>query len=209
MKTAVFSIITIVSLVLVGCSDIGTEPTEQNTRFVTYNPYVDSVHGEEVGERGKKDSVRKDTTNKPRPTIFGDLLARLNLTAEQKPVVDRLLSEYTTCIDACVKGLKDAEREIMINARLQEKTIKEKVKKGEITREQARRELRQLREQVNMQLKELPKDKVRECVKSCDTTFLLKLKEILSSEQREILQRWWIARQDKEIKKDKKPEGRG
>lgn len=208
MRTTLLSIITILSFGLVGCSNMGTEPTEPTQIFATYNSTEEMTQGEEVGER-KPD--RKDTVNKPkpRPTIFGDLLVKLNLTSEQKPVVERLLSEHKACVDACVKGLKDAEREIMINARLQEKTIKEKVKKGEITREQARIELRQLRERVNMQLKELPKDKVRECVKSCDTTFLLKLKEILSPEQREILQKWWVNRQDKEINKDKKPGGRG
>ena len=208
MKTTLLSIIAILSFGLVGCSNMGTEPTEPTQIFATYNPTEEITQSEEVGERKPE---RKDTVNKPkpRPTIFGDLLQRLNLTSEQKPIVEKLLSEHKACVDACVKGLKDAEREILINAKVQESNIKEKLKKGEITGEQARRELRSLRERVNKELKELPKDKVRECVKSCDTTFLLKLKEILSPEQREILQRWWVARQDKEIKKDKKPGGRG
>ena len=207
MKTTLLSLIAIISIGLIGCSDIQTNPADPTPLYVVSNS-DGTIETEDNTPQGVE-TPRKPDTKKPRPTIFGDLLVKLNLTSEQKPVVEKLLSEHKACVDACVKGLKDAEREIMINARLQEKTIKEKVKKGEITREQARIELRQLRERVNMQLKELPKDKVRECVKSCDTTFLLKLKEILSPEQREILQKWWVNRQDKEINKDKKPGGRG
>lgn len=209
MKTTLLSIIAVFSLGLVGCSDIGTEPTDQSSLYATYTPQEESTQGGEVGERGKKDSVRKDTTNKPRPSIFGDLLQKLNLTPEQKPVAEKLLTEHKTCIESCVKGLKDAERQIIMNARIQENTIKEKVKNGEITREQARKELRQLRESVNAQLKALPKERVRECVKSCDEQFIAKLKEILTPEQKITLERWIASRQKRGTTEDKKPEGRG
>lgn len=209
MKTILLAYITILSIGLIGCSNMGTEPTDQTQPYSTYNPYDGTTQGGEVGERGKKDSVRKDTTNKPRPTIFGDLLQKLNLTSEQKPVVERLLSEHKACVDACVKGLKDAERQIIMNARLEEAKIKELLKKGEITGDQARRELRQLREKTNAQLKELPKAKVRECVKSCDETFIAKLKEILTPEQKTILEKWLVSRNKRGTTDDKKPEGRG
>ena len=209
MKTILLAYITILSIGLIGCSNMGTEPTDQTQPYSTYNPYDGTTQGGEVGERGKKDSVRKDTTNKPRPTIFGDLLQKLNLTAEQKPVVERLLSEHKACVDACVKGLKDAEREIIMNARLEEAKIKELLKKGEITGEQARRELRQLRERTNAELKELPKGKVRECVKSCDNEFIAKLKQILTTEQKIILEKWIVSREKRGTTDNKKPGGRG
>lgn len=209
MKTVLLSIATVISLGLVGCSEIGTEPTDSAPLYVVYDPSNESTHGGEVGERGKKDSVRKDTTNKTRPTIFGDLLQRLNLTAEQKPLVEKLLSEHKACVDACVKGLKDAEREIIMNARLEEAKIKELLKKGEITGDQARRELRQLREETQTKLKSLPKEKVRECVKSCDETFIAKLKEILTPEQKIILEKWIVSRGKRGTTDDKKPGGRG
>ena len=194
MKTTLLSIIAIFSLGLVGCSNMATEPTEDTPLYSTYNPYNETTQGGEVGEREKKDSVRKDTTNKPRPTIFGDLLIKLNLTPEQKPVVERLLVEHRACVEACVQGLKAAEREILMNARLQEETIKTKVKSGELTKEQGRLQLRELREKTQTQLKSLPKDKVRECVKSCDETFIAKLKEILTPEQKITLERWLVSR---------------
>lgn len=209
MKTALLSIIVILSLGLVGCSNMSTEPTENITLYSTHNPYDETSNGGEVGDRGKKDSVRKDTTNKPRPTIFGDLLVKLNLTPEQKPVVERLLVEHRTCVEACVQGLKNAEREILMNARLQEESIKTKVKNGELTKEQGRLQLRQLREKTQNELKSLPKEKVRECVKSCDDQFIAKLKEILTSEQKIILEKWIVSRSKRGTTDDKKPEGRG
>ena len=195
MKTTLLSIITILSLGLVGCSNMGTEPTDEAPLYSTYNPYDGTTQVGEVGEREKKDSARKDTVNKPRPTIFGDLLVKLNLTPEQKPVVERLLAQHKACVEACVQGLKNAEREILINARLQEEAIKTKVKNGELTKEQGRLQLRQLREETQIKLKALPKERVRECVKSCDTTFVQQLAEILTSEQKRILEQWLVARE--------------
>ncbi len=208
MKTSLLSIIAVLSLGLVGCSNIGTEPTDSAPLYVTYNPTEEMTQGEEVGER-KPD--RKDTVNKPkpRPTIFGDLLVKLKLTPEQKPVVERLLAQHKSCVEACAQGLKNAEREILMNAGLQEESIKTKVKNGELTKEQGRLQLRQLREETQMKLKALPKERVRECVKSCDTTFIQQLKEILTPEQKLILEKWIASREKRGTTDDKKPEGRG
>ena len=206
MKTTLLSIIAVLSLGLVGCSNIGTEPTDSSPLYATYNPNEESTQGGQVEER-KPD--RKDTTNKPRPTIFGDLLVKLKLTPEQKPLVERFLSQHRSCVEACVQGLKNAEREILMNARLQEESIKKKIKSGEITGEQGRRELRRLREETQIKLKSLPKEKVRECVKSCDTTFIQQLKEILTPEQKIILEKWVSSREKRGTTDDKKPEGRG
>ena len=209
MKTTLLSIIAVLSLGLVGCSNMGTEPIEETVSFATYNPYEESTQGGEVEERGKKDSVRKDTTKKSRPTIFGDLLVKLKLTPEQKPVVERLLAQHKACVEACVQGLKNAEREILMNARLQEESIKTKVKNGELTKEQGRLQLRQLREETQVKLKALPKERVRECVKSCDTTFIQQLREILTPEQKLILEKWIASREKRGTTDDKKQEGRG
>jgi hypothetical protein len=206
MKTTLLSIIAVLSFGLVGCSNMGTEPTEETAVFATYNPYDQSTQSGQVEER-KPD--RKDTVNKPRPTIFGDLLVKLNLTPEQKPVVERLLAQHRACVESCVQGLKNAEREILMNARTQEEAIKTKVKNGELTKEQGRLQLRQLREETQVKLKALPKERVRECVKSCDATFIQQLREILTPEQKLILEKWIASREKRGTTDDKKPEGRG
>jgi len=207
MKTTLLSLITVLlALASVGCSNMGTEPTDEAPLYSTYNPYDESTQSGQVEER-KPD--RKDTANKPRPTIFGDLLVKLNLTSEQKPIVERLLAQHRACVEACVQGLKNAEREILMNARLQEEAIKTKVKNGELTKEQGRLQLRQLREETQIKLKALPKERVRECVKSCDTTFIQQLKEILTTEQKIILEKWVASREKRGTTDDKKPGGRG
>lgn len=191
MKTTLLSLIAVLSLGLVGCSNMGTEPTEETPIYSVYNPYDGTTQGGQVEER-KPDT--KDTTKKPQPTIFGDLLVKLNLTAEQKPVVERFVSEYRSCVESCVQGLKAAEREILMNARIQQDAITAKVKSGELTKEQGRLQLRQLREETQTRLKALPKDKVRECVKSCEEQFIARLKEILTPEQKITLERWIVIR---------------
>lgn len=207
MKTTLLSIITVFSLGLVGCSNMGTEPTETAPLYAISNP-------NEIVETNQEnpqsvETPRKPDVKKPAPSIFGDLIQKLNLTPEQKPIVESLLKEHRVCVESCVKGLKDAERQILMNARTEEAKIKELLKKGEITGEQARRELRQLRERTNAQLKELPKGKVRECIKSCDDQFIAKLKEILTTEQKIILEKWVVSRGKRGPTEEKKPEGRG
>ena len=209
MKTTLLSIIAILSLGLVGCSNMGTDPTETPAMYAVSN-FDGTVETNENTPQGVE-TPRKPDTKKPVPSIFGDLLVKLNLTVEQRPAVERLLVEHRTCVESCVKTLKDAERQILMNARQQEETIKKKLKSGEITGEQARLELRQLRETTNAQLKELPKGKVRECVKSCDQTFIAKLREILTPEQKIILEKWLVSREKRgtDPTDGKKPGGRG
>jgi len=207
MKTTLLSIIAVLSLGLVGCSNMATEPTESTPLYMVTNSDGTVTTNDNIPQG--VETPRKPDAKKPVPSIFGDLLAKLNLTPKQKPVVERLLAQHRACVEACVQGLKDAERQILMNARQQEETIKKKIKSGEITGEQGRRELRQLRETTNAQLKELPKGKVRECVKSCDDQFIAKLKELLTPEQKIILERWIVSREKRGTTDDKTPGGRG
>jgi polyhydroxyalkanoate synthesis regulator phasin len=82
-----------------------------------------------------------------------------------------------------------------MNARIEEDKIKELVKAGKITKEVARRELAQLKKSTQERLKALPREKVRECLKECDTRFLNSLKEILTPEQRITLEKWIASRE--------------
>ena len=207
MKTTLLSLLAIVSIGLIGCSDIQTNPADPTPLYVVSNS-DGTIETDDNTPQGVE-TPRKPDTKKPSPTIFGDLIVKLNLTPEQKPVVERLLAQHRACVEACVQGLKNAEREILMNARLQEESIKTKVKNGELTKEQGRQQLRQLREETQKNLKSLPKEKVRECVKSCDEQFIAKLKEILTPEQKVILERWVISRGKRETTEDKKPGGRG
>ncbi len=205
MKTMLLSIITVIGLVSVaGCSNTETGPTEPNAIYTTMVANPDGTVSEQVIERPKPDNGKKVESSP-----FVDLLRLLNLTPEQRPFVERLLRQHKQCTQSCIETLKTAEREILMNARIEEKKIKDGVKAGTITKEVARRELAQLKQSTQEKLKALPKDKVRECLQGCDTQFLNSLKEILTPEQKIILEKWIASRQKRGTTDDKNPKGRG
>jgi len=205
MKTMLLSIITVIGLVSVtGCSNTETGTTEPNAIYTTMVDNPDGTVSEQMIERPKPDNGKKVET---RP--FVDLLRLLNLTPEQRPLLERLLTQHKQCTQSCIETLKTAEREILMNARIEEKKIKDGVKAGTITKEVARRELAQLKQSTQEKLKLLPKDKVRECLQGCDTQFLNSLKEILTPEQKIILEKWIASRQKRGTTDDKNPKGRG
>jgi len=205
MKTTLISLITVLGLMsIVGCSNTETGPTEPEAMYTTMGFNSDGSISEQPIERPKPDNGKKVT-----PSPFADLLRLLNLTPEQKPLVERLLAQHKQCTQSCIETLKTAEREILMNARLEEKKIKDAVKAGTITKEVARRELAQLKKSTQERLKSLPREKVRECLQGCDTQFLNSLKEILTPEQKIILEKWIASRQKRGTTDDKNPKGRG
>jgi hypothetical protein len=204
MKTTLLSLIAVFSLAIIGCSNTETGPTEPEAMYTTMGFNSDGSISEQPIERPNPDNGKKVA-----PTPFVDLLRLLNLTPEQRPLVERLLIQHRECTQSCIETLKTAEREILMNARLEEQKIKDAVKAGTITKEVARRELAQLKKSTQERLKSLPREKVRECLKGCDTQFLNSLKEILTSEQKIILEKWIASRQKRGTTEDKNPKGRG
>ena len=204
MKTTLFSLIAIFSMVIIGCSNTETSPVEPQSIHTTMVFNSDGSISEQPIERPKPDTSKKVT-----PSPFVDLLRLLNLTPEQRPLVERLLIQHKECTQSCIETLRAAEREILMNAKIEENKIKDALKGGTITREVARRELAQLKKSTQEKLKALPKDKVRECLQSCDTQFLNSLKEILTPEQKIILEKWIASRQKRGTTDDKNPKGRG
>ena len=190
------------AMIIVGCSDSSVSVQEPiSVISVTSDSDVQSMMTPpETPRKGDRKST---------PSPFVDLLRSLNLTDGQKPLVERLLTQHKECTQSCIETLKTSEREILMNARIEEKKIKDGVKAGTITKEVARRELAQLKQSTQEKLKALPKDKVRECLQGCDTQFLNSLKEILTPEQKIILEKWIASRQKRGTTDDKNPKGRG
>lgn len=205
MKTTLLSLVTVFGLMtFIGCSNTQTGPIESEAIYTTMVVNSDGSISEQPIETPKPDAGKKVT-----PSPFVDLLRILNLTPEQKTIVETLLKQHKECTQSCIETLKTAEREILINSRVEEQKIKEALKAGTITREQARRELADLKKATQEKLKALPKDKVRECLQGCDTQFLNSLKEILTPEQKIILEKWIVSRQKRGTTDDKNPKGRG
>jgi len=190
MKTTLLSLIAIFSLAIIGCSNTETGPTEPEAMYTTIGFNSDGSISEQPIERPNPDKGKKVA-----PTPFVDLLRLLNLTPEQRPLVERLLIQHRECTQSCIETLKTAEREILMGARVEENKIKDAAKAGTITKEVARRELAQLKKSTQERLKSLPREKVRECLQGCDTQFLNSLKEILIPEQKIKLERWIASRE--------------
>ena len=210
MKNVILSIAFLLGILMVpSCSDITTKPEEPNAMYFQVNSDGSYAEPDAVGERPNRDSVKKDTTDRKRdtttgrkdtvkkapPTIFGDLLNKLNLGPDQKAIVERLLAQHKACVEECVKPLKAAEAEILAKARKQEAEIKKAVEAGTITKAQARVKLAALKANVNKALKSLPvRRSVQECIKACDATFINGLERILSADQKIILKSWLDSR---------------
>jgi hypothetical protein len=210
MKNVILSIAFLLGILMVpSCSDITTKPEEPNAMYFQVNGDGSYAEPEAVGERPNRDSVKKDTTDRKRdtttgrkdtvkkapPTIFGDLLNKLNLGPDQNAIVERLLAQHKACVEECVKPLKAAEAEILAKARKQEAEIKKAVEAGTITKAQARVKLAALKANVNKALKSLPvRRSVQECIKACDATFINGLERILSADQKIILKSWLDSR---------------
>ena len=190
MKTTLLSLIAVFSLAIIGCSNTETGPTEPQAMYTTMVVNSDGSISEQPIEAPKSDTGKKVS-----PTPFVDLFRLLNLTPEQRPLVERLIIQHRECTQSCIETLKTAEREILMNARIEEQKIKDALKAGTITREVARREMAQLKQSTQEKLRALPREKVRECLKGCDTQFLNSLKEILTPEQKAILERWVLSRE--------------
>jgi Spy/CpxP family protein refolding chaperone len=191
MKTTLLSLITVLGLIaIVGCSNTETGPTEPEAMYTTMGFNSDGSISEQPIERPNPDNGKKVA-----PSPFVDLLRLLNLTPEQRPLVERLLIQHKECTQSCIETLRAAEREILMNAKIEENKIKDALKGGTITREVARRELAQLKKSTQEKLRALPREKVRECLKGCDIQFLNSLKEILTPEQKAILEKWILSRE--------------
>jgi hypothetical protein len=225
MKKTILALATLTFVMAIGCSDITTQPVEPQPLYVAQNSDGSYSQLDEIKERPNRDSVVKDTTEhkkdttgsrkrdtvrKAPPTIFADLLIKLNLLPGQRTIVDTLLMKHKACVENCVKALKDAEAAILAAARSEEAEIKKAAESGTITKAQARKKLAELKKKVNESLKNLPiRTKVQDCIKTCDSYFINQLERILSSEQKRILKSWLESRAKRTAggKKDTNPRG--
>ena len=113
MKTTLLSLVTVFGLMtFIGCSNTQTGPIESEAIYTTMVVNSDGSISEQPIETPKPDAGKKVT-----PSPFVDLLRILNLTPEQKTIVETLLKQHKECTQSCIETLKTAEREILINSR--------------------------------------------------------------------------------------------
>jgi hypothetical protein len=186
MKSIFFKLpLLLVLFIPIGCGDVNpTQPIEYTS--ASPESAVQTISMVEPP------SDKNEKSRKPQVgSIFQDLLIKLKLTNEQKPLVETLLKKHKECAENCVRLLKDAEREILMNAKIKRDQLKKDFDSGKITREEYRKLTAEIRSTVSTELKTLPeKMKIRECLQTCDSVFINALENILSPDQKIVLRSW-------------------
>ncbi len=214
MTTLFVAMMAAISFGLTACSDNGVTPVDaagisvdMSTSFdLNAFPmeFSDASLDQPMMERPDPKSDKGGRVRTP----FGDLLARLNLTPEQKTAVEALLVSHNDCVKTALEALRAAEKAILEAAKAEEKAIKQQAKDGAITREEARTQLRALNQRTREALKSLPgREEARAAVKACDDAFIAALRGLLDEKQTGMLNSWLERRGKKPSDDDKGPRG--
>jgi polyhydroxyalkanoate synthesis regulator phasin len=192
-KTLAMVAFSAISLGLVACSELGSNPAEPMAMFNNVQTTFD-LNGQPVEftdaslEIPMEVRERPDTAKKGPRSPFDRLLASLNLTPDQKVQVERLLAAHKDCATAALEALKTAERAILDRAKAAREEIKASVEAGTITRDEARQKVRDLNKATREAIKNLPeREAARAALKACDDAFLARLSSILDEKQKGIL----------------------
>jgi hypothetical protein len=205
-------IIFITAVYIVGCSDVIQGPNYDPAMIVnTQNTLQDYISNqpqlEDYDCLYELEVLQKEQPKRPaKPSgVFSDLLIKLKLSSKQKEIVSKLLIDHKACTVLCTESLRAAEKKILAEMKRQEAVIKHNLKTGEITKEQARKELVALKEASRAKLKEAQAaSNIRECLKECDGKFIAELKKILTADQQAILEQWL---KEREKRQSDKPRG--
>ncbi len=199
-KTLAMAAFAAMSIGLVACSEMGSNPADpmaminnvQTTFDLNGQPLDFSDATLEVPMAVKE---RPGSDKKAPMSPFDRLLAALNLTPEQKAMVERMQTAHKDCATAALEGLKTAERAILDRAKAKAEEIKAAAKAGTLSKEEARTQLRDLNKATREAIKNLPeREAARTALKACDDNFIARLGSILDEKQKAILDQFVKAR---------------
>lgn len=139
------AVIAISSLGLVGCSEATSPAADMPESLVNVtipSPAMDEGIFYEASLDEPMAVERPGTDMKRVP--FGDLLRALKLTPEQQETVKGLLAAHEDCMKAAMSALRESERAILAPFNEKRNAIREAVKNGSMTREEARTALAEI-----------------------------------------------------------------
>lgn len=195
-RTLAMVAFSVMALGLVACSELGSNPADPmaminnvQTTFDLNGQPLDFSDATLEMPMAVKERPESDKDKKGPKSPFDRLLAALNLTPDQKAVVERLQSAHKDCAKAALEALRAAERAILERAKAKSEEIKGAAKAGTITREEARTQLRDLNKATREAIKSLPeREAARTALKACDDAFLARLGSILDEKQKVVLE---------------------
>lgn len=193
-----FALSLFVAFLLSSCDRIPTEPestspTTSPSELFTITEY-DVFAGdfqEATLEHELAMRVENGKQNPPaRPIHLMQVLQLMNLTEEQKAEVLEYLQAHRECVKAAMMNMQAQQRQLMEQVNNARKTIMEKLKAGEMTREQAKEQLRQLNENFFNAMHKL-RVETCEALKECRKALFDAISDMeLTEEQRAIWERW-------------------
>ncbi len=199
-RTLAMVAFSVMALGLVACSELGSNPADPMAMINNVQTTFD-LNGQPLDfsdatlEMPMAVKERPDSDKKGPKSPFDRLLAALNLTPDQKAMVERLQAAHKDCATAALEALKAAERAILERAKAKSEEIKGAAKAGTITRDEARTQLRDLNKATREAIKSLPeREAARTALKACDDAFLARLGSILDEKQKAILDTFIKAR---------------
>ncbi|MGB9851672.1 MAG: Spy/CpxP family protein refolding chaperone [Candidatus Kapaibacteriota bacterium] len=120
---------------------------------------------------------------------IGRILKELNLTDEQIAQVQEFMQEYRDCVKNALLTLRESEKQILQQANQQRQQVREQLKNGEITKEQAWQLMQQINQNTREALMNNPvRQQVLQQLKDCWDTFINNIKSILTDEQKALFE---------------------
>ncbi len=187
-----------VALLISSCDRIPTEPestalSNTNSELFTIVEY-DVFAGDFQEATLDQELAMRVENGKPNPPVrpipLLGILRLMNLTEDQKAEVLEYLAAHRDCVKAAMLKMHTQQRQLMERVNNARKEIMEKVKSGEITREEAQLQLKNLNENFFEAMYQLRLETC-EALKECRATLIDAINNMeLTEEQRAIWERW-------------------
>ncbi len=191
-----FALAAVVIFSFLACNklDNPTNPTSESFVYSVTIPYetemnVPSDLSEATFEKPAMLLFPKDDPLYPeRPIKFmvplGRILKELNLTEEQVTLVREFMAEYRECVKNALLPLRESERQILQQANQERSRVMEQLKNGEIDRQTAMEQIRQINQRTREALMNNPvREQALQQLKECWENLIANIRSILTPEQ--------------------------
>lgn len=184
---------------LSACSDAGvTAPSDDSAEMIALNAITipnpdmsqpDMVMGGTIDE----DYAMERPEGRGRRMPFGGLLRELKLDSVQLEQAKACIKGLDDCMKAGMESIRAQQKEVLAGFRDQRKGIIDAYKNGDITREDAAAQLKELQAAIREAMAPLH-EQAKAVAEACRTQFHDCLRAFLTEEQQAILDAW-IAKQ--------------
>ena len=122
---------------------------------------------------------------------LGSVFRDLDLTEDQRTQLHDLMTAHRTCVQEPLQAFRDANQDAIAAANEQRQAIKDAVESGEITRDEAREQLRALSENTREAIRNNPdNESFREALCACKLAHFDNVRAILDETQQVTWDAW-------------------